>query len=83
MTRSTSVTTLIAVALAGAVSLLMAQQPASAQGSGAAGAPADVIISNGKIITVDERFTIAQAVAVRGDRIVAVGHAAVSHGLYP
>ena len=36
-------------------------------------APADVIISNGKIITVDERFTIAQAVAVRGDRIVAVG----------
>jgi predicted amidohydrolase YtcJ len=34
---------------------------------------ADVILSNGKIITVDERFTIAQAVAVRGDRIVAVG----------
>ena len=73
MTRSTSVTTLIAVALAGAVSLLTAQPPASAQGSGAAGPPADVIISNGKIITVDERFTIAQAVAVRGDRIVAVG----------
>ncbi len=73
MTRSTSVTTLIAVALAGAISLLTAQPPASAQGSGAAGPPADVIISNGKIITVDERFTIAQAVAVRGDRIVAVG----------
>ena len=35
--------------------------------------PADLIVSNGKIITVDERFTIAQAVAVRGDRIVAVG----------
>jgi predicted amidohydrolase YtcJ len=33
----------------------------------------DVILSNGKIITVDERFTIAQAVAIRGDRIVAVG----------
>jgi len=33
----------------------------------------DLILSNGKIITVDERFTIAQAVAVRGDRIVAVG----------
>ena len=28
---------------------------------------------NGKIVTVDERFTIAQAVAVKGDRIVAVG----------
>ena len=31
------------------------------------------MLSNGKIITVDERFTIAQAVAVKGDRIVAVG----------
>jgi predicted amidohydrolase YtcJ len=34
---------------------------------------ADLILVNGKIITVDDRFTIAQAVAVRGDRIVAVG----------
>jgi hypothetical protein len=34
---------------------------------------ADVVLSNGKIITVDERFTIAQAVAIKGDRIVAVG----------
>ena len=34
---------------------------------------ADLILSNGKIITVDERFTIAQAVAVRGGQIVAVG----------
>jgi predicted amidohydrolase YtcJ len=33
----------------------------------------DVILSNGKIITVDERFTIAQALAIRADRIVAVG----------
>ncbi len=33
----------------------------------------DVILFNGKIITVDNRFSIAQAVAVRGDRIVAVG----------
>ena len=36
-------------------------------------AAADLVLTNGKIITVDERFTIAQAVAVRGDRIVAVG----------
>jgi predicted amidohydrolase YtcJ len=35
--------------------------------------PPDLILSNGKIVTVDDRFTIAQAVAVRGDRIVAVG----------
>src|SRR4051812_24334135 len=33
----------------------------------------DLILSNGKIITVDERFAIAQAVAIQGDRIVAVG----------
>src|SRR5689334_20922915 len=33
----------------------------------------DLILSNGKIITVDERFTIAQAMAIKGDRIVAVG----------
>lgn len=36
-------------------------------------APADIILFNGKIITVDEQFSIAQAVAVRGDRIVKVG----------
>lgn len=36
-------------------------------------APPDLILTNGKIITVDERFTISQAVAVQGDRIVAVG----------
>src|SRR5580700_5069823 len=34
---------------------------------------ADTILSNGKIITVDDRFTIAQAVAIRGDRILAIG----------
>ena len=39
----------------------------------AQGPIADIILSNGKIITVDERFTIAQAAAVRGERIVAVG----------
>src|ERR1051326_3866221 len=36
-------------------------------------APPDLILANGKIITVDERFTIAQAVAIRGDRILAAG----------
>src|SRR5262249_39005933 len=33
----------------------------------------DLILSNGKIITVDERFSIAQAVAIRGEKIVATG----------
>ena len=36
-------------------------------------APADLVLSNGKIVTVDNRFSIAQSVAVRGGRIVAVG----------
>ena len=33
---------------------------------------ADVVLLNGKIVTVDDRFTIAQALAIRGQRIVAV-----------
>ena len=45
-----------------------AQVPARA-GSG----PADLILTNGKIITVDPAFTIAQAIAIAGDRILAVG----------
>ena len=36
-----------------------------------AAASPDLILSNGKIITVDERFTIAQAVAISGDRTAA------------
>ena len=47
--------------VAGAISILHAQQPTP-----------DLILSNGKIITVDDRFTIAQAVAIRGDRFMAV-----------
>jgi predicted amidohydrolase YtcJ len=35
--------------------------------------PADLILTNGKIITVDPAFTIAQAIAIAGDKIVAVG----------
>jgi len=34
---------------------------------------ADLVLVNGKIVTVDDRFTIAQALAIRGQRIVAVG----------
>src|SRR5579859_1839963 len=34
---------------------------------------ADLIIHHGKIITVDEKFSIGQALAVKGDRILSVG----------
>ena len=55
-------TVFVLVVAGGALQLLRAQQ-----------ATPDLILINGKIITVDERFTIAQAVAIAGDRIVAVG----------
>src|SRR5438067_5201649 len=59
MTRRLSLVVGVLLAIMGAVK---AQEPR-----------ADLVLSNGKIITVDERFTIAQAVAIAGDRIVAVG----------
>jgi predicted amidohydrolase YtcJ len=34
---------------------------------------ADTLLVNGKIVTVDDRFTIAEALAIRNERIVAVG----------
>src|SRR5437762_3319559 len=52
----------VVLVMVSAASLMRARQTAP-----------DLILSNGKIITVDERFTIAQAVAIKGDRIVAVG----------
>ncbi|NOT27262.1 MAG: amidohydrolase family protein [Acidobacteria bacterium] len=52
----------VLMALAGASVVGQAQQP-----------QADVILTGGKIITVDEKFSIAQAVAIRGARIMAVG----------
>ena len=57
------------------VALLAAWLAISAERSAAAQqqpAP-DFVLTNGKIITVDDRFTIAQAVAVLGERFIAVG----------
>ncbi len=34
---------------------------------------ADLVLINGKIVTVDDRFTIAEALAVAGERVTAVG----------
>src|SRR5262245_29192846 len=50
---------------------LAAAPPAVAQAPAA-----DTILVNGKIVTVDDRFTIAEALAIRGQRIVAVGNTA-------
>ena len=52
-------------------------KPSSAPASKAASAqPADLILFNGNIITVDSADRIAEAVAVRGGKIVAVGKSA-------
>ncbi|MBI2185607.1 MAG: amidohydrolase, partial [Acidobacteria bacterium] len=53
--------------------LLVAGPIAISISIGAQQAPADIILTNGKIITVDAQFSIAQAVAVRGGRFVRVG----------
>jgi predicted amidohydrolase YtcJ len=52
-----------------ALALVSAPASVSAQ-------PADTLLLNGKIITVDDRFTIAQALAIRGERISKVGSTA-------
>ena len=67
MARRTVTVVVVGMLLAGAAAISM--RSAFAQGA----ITADLILSNGKIVTVDDRFTIAQAVAIKGNRIVAVG----------
>ena len=37
------------------------------------GQESDLILHHGKVVTVDREFTISQALAVKGDRLVSVG----------
>ena len=48
--------------------IFLAAAPAGLDGQGA-----DIVLTNGKIVTVDDRFRISEAVAVAGERIVQVG----------
>ncbi|HYE85058.1 MAG TPA: amidohydrolase [Vicinamibacterales bacterium] len=48
------------------LSILGINQPATTE-------PATLVLRNGKIVTVDDQLPEAQAIAVRGDRIAAVG----------
>jgi predicted amidohydrolase YtcJ len=65
--------------VAAAAGGLVSGCPALAQGTAARQPaaplvrPADTILKNGRIITVDSGFTIVQAIAIAGDHITAVG----------
>ena len=52
---------ILAIAMAASISLCSAQQAA------------DTILHNGKVLTVDADFSVAEAVAVGDSRILAVG----------
>jgi len=53
--------------------LLMRSEPAAAQGSAEVVAPADLVLLGGRVITLDPDDRVAQAIAVRGNRIIAIG----------
>ena len=57
----------LAIVLSGTAARPHQQQPVD---------PADLVVTNGKVVTVDEAVPTAEAVAVRGDRIAAIGSAA-------
>ena len=56
-----------------AVFVLAVVLPCASTALAAQGRPADLILHHGKIVTVDDAFSLRQAVVVRGGRIVAVG----------
>jgi len=53
--------------------ILAALSAAVIGGNVHAQAPADLILTNGKILTVDDQFSTQQAIAIRGDRIAMLG----------
>jgi len=59
--RNTAMTVAL-FAIVGAIAISDAQRAAP-----------DLILSNGKIITVDQRFTIVETVAIKNDRVIGVG----------
>jgi predicted amidohydrolase YtcJ len=53
---------------AGLPLLLLAMAPGPTKGE-----PADLILQHGKIVTVDQAFSLAEAVAIKDGRVIAVG----------
>ena len=75
MTRAKRLAAPIALALAATMWLSRTTVPAATQTRGSAppSRPADLVLRGGKIVTVDDARPEAQAMAVTGDTIVAIG----------
>jgi predicted amidohydrolase YtcJ len=67
--RHVAAATALALSSAGLVAL-------AARAGGQSVTPADLVLTNGRVVTVEEAVPEAQAVAVAGDRIVALGTSA-------
>jgi len=66
----------LSIAIAFSLSVAALTAVAARSGQQTAQEPATMVLTNGKVITVDAGRPEAQAVAIRGDRIVAVGSSA-------
>ena len=55
------------------VCLVVPRAPAAAQASDGLVAPADLVLLGGQVITLDPHDRVTQAIAIRGNRIVAAG----------
>jgi predicted amidohydrolase YtcJ len=71
-TRRVLVTTIATIVLAG-LPIVSARAPIRNE---QAATPADLVLTNGRVVTVDEATPEAQAIAVTGDRITALGSSA-------
>ena len=76
--RKAIISTVITMAVLALVSCQPEQQQAQSEDNQEPRTAVDLILSNGKIITVDEVFTIADTVVVNDGRILVVGDAAIA-----
>src|SRR4249920_2869967 len=72
--KSRTLVSIISLALASVSAAACAR--ASAEQQQPTPAPADLVLTNGKVVTVDDARPEAQAIAIRGDRIQALGTSA-------
>ena len=76
--RKPIISTVFTLAMLALMSCQPEQQQAQSEETQEARTAVDLILSNGKIVTVDEVFTIADTVVVNDGRILAVGDAAIA-----